>query len=205
MLLLFCLIVPAIGFSDRVCSYESYQWNTITKRAVNRQFIRKLYTDLTDEEIDAKTGCSVCREDQVWLKVESVPPTLVCHRFHDRFQNTVQTAIDSGFPITEFEGYRVGRTRGDVDFLGRRTGFSNHSFGVALDINSSSNGLYNNCMEFNNRCHLIRGGPWEPQTNPGSIKPDSHLIKMMASAGLRWGGEIKGRQKDFMHFSVSGY
>jgi hypothetical protein len=86
-----------------------------------------------------------------------------------------------------------------------RTRFSNHSFGIAIDVNSASNGLYTNCISFGAQCRLHRGGPWRPASDTASIAADSRLVRRMRAAGFRWGGEIRGRQKDFMHFSPSGY
>jgi hypothetical protein len=31
------------------------------------------------------------------------------------------------------------------------------------------------------------------------------VVRAFAAAGLRWGGAAAGEQKDFMHFSPSGY
>jgi hypothetical protein len=112
--------------------------------------------------------------------------------------------IDQGEPVEHIDGYRVGRTRGDVDNTGQRTRFSNHSFGIAIDINPQSNGLYDNCVEFNADCRLIRGGHWSPEFAT-SIQADGRIVYAMESMGLKWGGEILGKQKDFMHFSPTGY
>lgn len=112
--------------------------------------------------------------------------------------------LQSGEKIYEVVGYRVGMTRGNVDQDGNRTVFSNHSFGTALDINPGQNGLYENCVQFGPNCRLIRGGAWK-QGREGTLTVDSATVQGMQRLGLRWGGEIKGRQKDFMHFSITGY
>jgi len=80
---------------------------------------------------------------------------------------------------------------------------SDHSYGIAIDINSDKNGLYNNCFVFNKKCNLIQGGLYNP-LNKGSITKESPIYKAMINIGFKWGGEIKGNQKDFMHFSVDG-
>ncbi len=112
--------------------------------------------------------------------------------------------FESGEAITTVVGYRVGRTRGAVDTSGVRTQFSNHAYGIALDINPERNGLYDNCIEFNQSCRLIRGGEWQPGRQ-GSITRDSPIVSALENIGMKWGGEIPGQQKDFMHFSPSGY
>jgi len=37
------------------------------------------------------------------------------------------------------------------------------------------------------------------------LKQDQAIVKELVNSGLKWGGEIKGWQKDFMHFSPTGY
>jgi hypothetical protein len=59
-------------------------------------------------------------------------------------------------------------------------------------------------VEFNADCRLIRGGHWSPEFAT-SIQADGRIVYAMESMGLKWGGEILGKQKDFMHFSPTGY
>jgi len=187
------------------CSYQSYQWNTLRQQAENFVRVRKSYADLDASEIDVATGCTVCEEDQSWIEIAGLEPVRVCKSLAVRVREILVDAVAGGFEIRTLVGYRVGKTRGEVDGGGRRTGFSNHSFGIAIDINIESNGLYANCLEFGPQCRLLRGGHWRPATDPLSITADSRLVRSMKSAGFHWGGEISGRQKDFMHFSPSGY
>lgn len=112
--------------------------------------------------------------------------------------------LKQGEPVRNITGYRVGKTRGEADENGIRTQFSNHAFGVAIDMNPESNGLYDNCVVFNESCRLIRGGPWDPEQQE-SLTQDSNIVYALESLGLNWGGEILGKQKDFMHFSPRGY
>lgn len=188
-----------------ICSYDSYQWNTIKQRAENFTRVRKSYAELSSDEIDPRTGCSVCEQDQRLIHVPGIEPVPVCKNVASSYQAILNDARANGFEIHSLVGYRVGKTRGDADTAGRRTKFSNHSFGIALDINSESNGLYTNCLAFGSHCKLRRGGPWRPHSDPASIAADSRLVREMRSMGFQWGGQIKGRQKDFMHFSPSGY
>ena len=109
-----------------------------------------------------------------------------------------------GEPIFEIVGYRVGKSSGDLDRNGDRTKFSQHSFGIALDINPAQNGLYDHCVAFGPPCRLRRGGRWNPQTR-GALTATGAIVSGMKEIGIRWGGEIPGQQKDFMHFSPSGY
>ncbi len=205
ILLLAALFHPALAAKPQTCSYETYQWSTHEKRAVNRQTVAHPYSEVTKEERDPITGCTVCREDQVELALPGVKPFQVCKVVAPNIETALRELIETGVPINTVIGYRVGRTRGDVDNNGLRTGFSNHSFGVAIDINPEHNGLYDQCLHFNTGCRLIRGGPWQPHTRTESMSASGEVVQRFKQEGFLWGGEIRGRQKDFMHFSPSGY
>jgi len=189
----------------RQCSYSTYRWNTIEKKAVRRERVSKPYSHLTREEVDPVTGCSVCEEDQVRLSLSGVTPFFMCRVLAADVQKQLLRLQQKGYPFHQLTGYRVGRTRGPIDANGNRTGFSNHSFGVAIDINPQYNGLYDHCLHFGIQCRLIRGGQWLPNRQPASLRQDGMVVRAMNGLGLRWGGRIKGRQKDFMHFSPTGY
>ncbi len=38
-----------------------------------------------------------------------------------------------------------------------------------------------------------------------AVKPEPSECSYEMQAGFKWGGEIAGKQKDFMHFSLTGY
>ncbi len=187
------------------CTYETYTWNTRLKQAVEFHVVQRDYDALTAAEIDGPTGCTVCEEDQAVINIDGIEPFRVCHVIAPQVTAIFQSLVERGKAIFKIEGYRVGKTRGDTDKDGNRTRFSNHSYGIALDINSGQNGLYDRCLEFNSQCRLIRGGPWKPGRIEGSLLPDGDVVRLFKEAGFQWGGEISGRQKDFMHFSPSGY
>ncbi|MDH5785052.1 MAG: M15 family metallopeptidase [Chromatiales bacterium] len=204
--LLLLLLPPSQGNAeDRNCSYETYQWSTVERRAVNRHTVTHPYSELRRDEIDPVTGCSVCREDQVTINISGIEPFQVCHVVAGSVESALRDIIERGIPVDEVVGYRVGRTRGEVDENGLRTRFSNHSFGVAVDINPQHNGLYDRCITFGPHCRLIRGGEWRPEIAPASHAADGTVVKRFKREGFQWGGEIRGRQKDFMHFSPTGY
>ncbi len=186
------------------CTYTTYKWNVHLRRAVDIQFVRIPYHRLSAPEIDERTGCTVCEEDQTVVRLPGIPPFRICRHLAARITAVLEQALAAGELITEVRGYRVGKTRGEMDRDGNRTRFSNHAFGVAVDINPRVNGLYDHCIRFGPSCRLIKGGEWRPG-RPGSIAPDSVLVRAMANIGMQWGGVIKGRQKDFMHFSLTGY
>ena len=190
--------------TPRWCSYDTYTWDARNRRAVDRQRVVRPYSRLQPKELDAASGCSICREDQVLISLPGVQPFYLCRVYADRVRTVLSAMIKRGIRIHTVIGYRVGKTRGDVDVRGWRTRYSNHSFGIAIDINPQQNGLYDNCLLFSRHCRLIRGGHWRPG-QPGSLEADGELVRAMRALGFRWGGRITGKQKDFMHFSPSGY
>jgi hypothetical protein len=191
--------------AEKMCSYSTYQWNTFSKRAVNYHRVEKPWSEIEAREIDAMSGCSVCEQDQVTITIDGVKPFKLCHRVAAKVKHALLTARQRGYEIHSVIAYRNGMTRGDPDAQGNRTQFSNHSFGIAIDVNQGSNGLYTNCFSWGPQCRLIRAGEWKPEQNPLSLTADSELVLLMKQQGFKWGGEIQGRQKDFMHFSLTGY
>lgn len=186
------------------CSYTTYKWNVYARRAVEYRAVRRPYSELQRVEIHEATGCTVCEEDQVEIRLPGIDPFRVCQLLEQDIRGTLIGAMKKGERIFSVVGYRVGMTKGDIDSSGNRTRFSNHSFGVAIDINEEQNGLYDHCVFFGPGCRLRRGGVWRPD-QVGSLTPDSPIVIGLKGIGLKWGGEIEGNQKDFMHFSPSGY
>lgn len=186
------------------CTYQTFNWSVNLRKAVDYKTVSHSYNNLTPEETDPVSGCTVCEEDQEIIHIQPLAPFLICKKLAPAVKETLSNFIQSGEQIYEVIGYRVGRTRGEADANGNRTGFSNHSYGTAIDINPMQNGLYDNCVNFGNNCKLIRGGPWE-EGQHGTLTSESRIVKAMKAAGFKWGGEIKGKQKDFMHFSLTGY
>jgi hypothetical protein len=201
---LFFLTVK-LSFAGSLCTYSTYKWNTRQGKAVQFERIEKPYSQVEPRETDERTGCTVCEQDQTTVSLPGIEAFKVCRVVAGSLRDALAALIENGEPIISVVGYRVGMTRGDVDEEGNRTGFSNHSFGVAVDINPDSNGLYDNCIEYNGACRLIKGGPWRPASDRFSLHPEGNIVKRLKAAGFSWGGEISGKQKDFMHFSPTGY
>lgn len=188
----------------QTCTYETFNWNVRLQRPVNIHTVTHAYSELTPEETDPQTGCTVCQEDQRLMQVGNLKPFLVCNKIADAVRDTLERLLSAGETVLEITAYRPGRTRNPLDVDGNRTGFSNHAYGAAVDINRAMNGLYDNCVQFGPECRLIQGGHWIPG-NPGVLDRNTPIVRGMMEAGFRWGGEIAGKQKDFMHFSFTGY
>jgi len=84
---------------------------------------------------------------------------------------------------------------------GQSTGFSEHSYGRAIDINPVRNP------------YVTSGGTVSPPTGaryakrslkePGMIQPNDAVVRAFVSIGWKWGGAWSGA-RDYQHFSLSG-
>jgi hypothetical protein len=197
-------LLHSLVASSETCSYETWDWDTIKKKSVNWKSVSKNKSEINANERGEVPGCSVCAEDQTRITLPGLPVFQICRRFENAIVQSIQEALHAGFPIKSIVGYRVGKSKGPIDAQGLRTQFSNHSFGVAIDFNSENNGLYDNCASFGPSCRLLRGGGYDPQAS-ASISPLASIYLAMMKNGFKWGGEINSQQKDFMHFSLSGF
>lgn len=193
----------AFANASETCTYSDWSWDTQAGQVVDFKTVHTTKDQLSEEQRHPELPCTICREDMIEIQIEELEPFSVCHIVAPAIEEALHRALDDGFPITTVTAYRVGRTKGPVDDQARRTQYSHHSFGLAIDINAHANGLYGNCFEFGPDCILRRGGIWHPD-NPEAIAPGSPIYMSMQNIGFLWGGELYGRQKDFMHFSLSG-
>ncbi len=189
--------------NSKDCHYQTWEWDSINHKSVNFKKIIKEKSNLTLEEKGNVPGCSVCEEDQVEIKLPSLPPFKFCKKFESKIRTVIQGIQKANFPLLKIVGYRVGKSRGKTNSYGLRTEFSNHSYGTAIDFNEDQNGLYDLCFHFSSSCKLTRGGTYTPGKQ-GSITKSSIIYLLMKKEGFLWGGEIQGKQKDFMHFSLTG-
>ena len=195
--------LPARAGGSEMCTYTDWTWSSTERRPVDIREVEKPYDALREDERDSVTGCSLCREDQVEIVLDGVKPFHICRKVAGDIRAALNQAKADGFQFETITGYRVGRSKGVLDANGRRTQYSNHSFGLAIDINAEKNGLYDRCAEFSDDCRLLRGGAWQPG-EPGGITSDTPLYQAMIAMGWQWGGILEGNQKDFMHFSPRG-
>ena len=204
LLLCFSSLVSAESIASDLCHYDLYRYNVRKRKLEGPSKIRKTRSELSSHEIDQKTGCSICEEDQVQIALYNGVTFKICRAIAHKIEWALNKSLVAGFKIQEATGYFVKQTRGKVDVNGYRTELSNHSFGLSIDINRSHNGLYENCLNFDSRCKLSHGGRWSPD-HKLSITSSSLLVELMEQKGFLWGGQIKGKQKDFMHFSPTGF
>lgn len=185
------------------CHYSTWTWDTKTRKTVQHERVAKNKKELSKEEKDPYSKCTVCEEDQISISMNGVGAFKICRHFAEPIKKILEEARRDGFPLIEVIGYRVGKSKGAADKNGLRTKFSHHSFGSAIDINPNFNGLYDNCNHFGPDCILLRGGRWNA-SNSASITKNSLLYLRFKKMGWKWGGELQGKQKDFMHFSKMG-
>jgi len=199
-LIFFFFPISLYATSVKLCHYQTWDWSTKENRSVNHRQVIKPYSELNREEKGSISGCTLCEEDQVEIKISEVPPFKICKIYENQIEEIILKAKEDHFPFYSIIAYRVGKSLGPIDFEGKRTKYSQHSYGLAIDFNSKLNGMYNSCVSFNSKCKLIHGGNYEPD-RPGAITSESKMGKALQQLGFNWGGHLVGRQKDFMHFS----
>ena len=108
--------------------------------------------------------------------------------------NACVAAQNSGFKIYDIGGYRTFGT----DTAGKSGGlsYSQHCYGLAVDINPTENGQFKNGRATGNWFY-------DPGGNEYSIQANSILVTTFKSMGWGWGGEWNS-SKDYMHFSFMG-
>jgi hypothetical protein len=189
--------------SDR-CTYQHSVWSTVEDRALSAPPTDKPRTALESGEI-GPLGCTPCEQDQREVALSNGLTVTLCHRVAEPVRRALERALQEGVRLETLQGYRPVLSRGPLDSAGRRTAFSRHGFGLALDVNREHNGLYDDCVVWSPSCRLLQGGHWQSGEDPLSLHADHAVVRALREIGLRWGGEIDGKQKDFMHFSPDGY
>lgn len=201
LLFLTCFSIAELSVAQ--CTYEYSIYNVYLRKSIKRIKVVTTRNQLNPRLID-EIGCSICLQDQVEVILDNGIKFLTCYKIAKNLKRVLNDALSRNFFIQKVVSYRPQMSRGKTDQNGNRTIFSNHSFGSAVDINPSHNGLYDNCIKWNPSCRLRMGGRWNPEFDLLSIKRNDSLVKDMSKIGLKWGGELVGRQKDFMHFSLHG-
>lgn len=198
LILIFSITASASPF----CRYTYTIWNNQRKISEGPFTVTKSYKELSAFERSSE-GCTICEEDQREVRLRNGVIFKVCKTVAGRIQDALNKSIAEGYVITQVTGYRPSMSKGALNSRGQRTEFSRHAFGLGIDINEQHNGLYDQCINWGPSCRLIKGGAYS-KTHPLSITPDSPVTRHLKGIGFKWGGEIQGFQKDFMHFSPDG-
>lgn len=122
---------------------------------------------------------------------QKVPGTLqvtVNKAIADRVKAIFQEIYDGPerFPIKSIGGYAW------------RSGTSEHSLGLAIDINPNENYMIRNDGT------VVSGSFWKPGENPYSIPADGDVVRIFRKYGFAWGGNAWRSSRDYMHFSYFG-
>ena len=195
---------PAFAAEPARCHYSYTVWNVKTRSSLLRRAVDKPYSELKKEE-KGPFGCTPCEEDQTRISLSNGIEVKVCSGAAGGLRGALEDALRRGQKISSLVGHRPQVSRGPADAHGNRTQLSNHSFGTAVDVNEGSNGLYEDCPEWSSRCILRKGGLYRPGLDPLSLTAESPAVVELEKMGWKWGGRIAGKQKDFMHFSPTGY
>ncbi len=197
------MLIFSMSVFSQTCEYSYTVWNTRLRTSEGPIKVKKSYSSLSPQE-KGPQGCTPCEVDQVEVKLQNGLTFKACKSFAKKFQTVLNEALNRGKKIETVLAYRPSISKGKEDHQGRRTEFSHHAFGAAIDINENHNGLYGNCLTWNPTCRLMKGGVYNP-ANPLSIRENDDFVTLFRAQGLEWGGKIQGVQKDFMHFSLDGY
>ena len=123
----------------------------------------------------------------------------------EKTTRTMSITVNKNFADTVkniFEEIYNGKEKFPIKDLGGyvyRNGTSQHSFGIAIDINANEN-----C--FIGKDGTIKAGQfWSPGTNPYSITRDGDVVKAFNNAGWSWSPDMGwSNGADYMHFSLMG-
>ena len=83
---------------------------------------------------------------------------------------------------------------------GRSTGWSNHAYGLAIDVNPREN-PYVGCGQSSDPA--ARSYRDRSNRRKGMVGP--RAVRAFAAVGWEWGGAWSGDTKDYMHFSENGH
>jgi hypothetical protein len=84
---------------------------------------------------------------------------------------------------------------------GQTSGFSQHAYGWAIDINPTQNPYVTGDGEVLRKACLLYVD--RTQQRPGMIHPHDVVVQAFADIGWGWGGDWHSL-KDYMHFSATG-
>jgi hypothetical protein len=79
-------------------------------------------------------------------------------------------------------------------------GWSNHAYGLAVDINPVENPYVGCGATYDPKGRRFRD---RSRHRPGMVTP--RVVKAFRSIGWGWGGSWAGNTKDYQHFSVTGH
>lgn len=109
---------------------------------------------------------------------------------HKNIAETMKCIMNELLEVPEYKRTPIK----DIGMYNYRDGYSNHTCGVAVDINWNEN------AEMTNSGRITCGSYWKPGVDIYSIPADSEMVRIFKKYGFGWGGEWTSK-KDYMHFS----
>lgn len=109
---------------------------------------------------------------------------------HKNIEETMKCIMNDLLEVPEYKRTPIK----DIGMYNYRDGYSNHTCGVAVDINWNEN------AEMTNSGRITCGSYWKPGVDIYSIPADSEMVRIFKEYGFGWGGEWTSK-KDYMHFS----
>lgn len=119
----------------------------------------------------------------------------------------------AGFPIeemrlpetTDLEAPPTGDGNNTAAFVcrpttGQSSGFSQHAYGLAIDVNPFMNPYQRGALVLPERASAYLD---RDRVRPGMIEPDDVVVRAFAAIGWAWGGDYSSL-KDYQHFSANG-
>ena len=129
----------------------------------------------------------------VWDFADSTRTTKITKQYtlyvHENIADTVKAIFDEIYNgVEQFPIHSIGAYRWDYD--------SEHTIGVAIDINANEN------FYINYKTGQIIGSYWKPGEDPYSIPLDGDVARAFAKYGFQQG--LWTNSRDYMHFSYFG-
>ena len=119
---------------------------------------------------------------------------------HMRFKDQYSLVSSRPDDIDISGSFDCGKAKPSPCSPGAATGWSNHAYGLAIDLNPVENP------------YTCGGRAFHPESEPymdrsrlrkGMVTPE--VVRAFRSIGWGWGGDWTGPTKDYTHFSVTGH
>ncbi|MFD7078243.1 M15 family metallopeptidase [Nocardioides sp. NPDC059952] len=180
--------------------------------------------DIAPDDVIARStwvpGCPVSRRELAWVRMtfwgfdgdRHTGEMLINARVAEDVVGVFRKLYEARFPIEQMDiatkasldAPPTGDGNGTGGFVCRpavgQTSFSQHAYGLAIDINTFQNPYVKGDRVIP---ELARWYLDRDRQAPGMIHPDDVVVQAFASIGWGWGGDWNSL-KDYQHFSENG-
>ncbi|MFE7228581.1 M15 family metallopeptidase [Nocardioides sp. NPDC057577] len=180
--------------------------------------------DIAPDDVIARStwvpGCPVSRRELAWVRMtfwgfdgdRHTGEMLINARVAEDVVGVFRKLYEARFPIEQMDiatkasldAPPTGDGNGTGGFVCRptvgQTSFSQHAYGLAIDINTFQNPYVKGDRVIP---ELARWYLDRDRKAPGMIHPDDVVVQAFASIGWGWGGDWNSL-KDYQHFSENG-